>query len=171
MAGAQKKVIVRAAEGGLEWGYLPQNGFLLDGNVLLMATDGKIKPISINRIQSIAYVRDFNLDDPIDPERIGRRSFPARPRGEGLWIRLSFNTVEPLEGLAEFGLGMMDSLLQEHGLFLTPPDPRGNTLRLFIPRAALRTVEVLGFVTSPSKRLAEAGTAKPDSAQAELFGE
>jgi hypothetical protein len=171
MAGAQKKVIVRAAEGGLEWGYLPQSGFLMDGNVLLMVTDGKIKPIPISGIQSIAYVRDFNLDDAVDPERIGRRSFPARPRSEGLWLRLSFNTVEPLEGLAEFGLGMMDSLLQEQGLFLTPPDPRGNTQRLFIPRTALRTVEVIGFITSPSKRFAVAGAAKPAAAQTELFGE
>jgi hypothetical protein len=154
MASAQKKVIVRAAEGGLAWGYLPTEGFLRSGMVELMGVNGKIIPIAISEIRTIAYVRDFNLDDREDPERIGKRTFAARPRGDGLWLRLLFNEAEPLEGLAEFGLGMMDSLIGDQGLFLTPPDTRGNTLRIFVPRAALRAVEVLGWVTAPSKRLA-----------------
>jgi hypothetical protein len=152
MAATQKKVILRVSEGGLAWGYLPHEGFLHDGMVELMGVDGKVIPIAISQIRMIAYVRDFNLDDQIDPQRLGKRSFPARPRGEGLWLRLSFNEMEPLEGLAEFGLGMMDSLLGEQGVFLTPPDTRGNTLRVFVPRAAIRAVEVLGYVTAPSKK-------------------
>jgi hypothetical protein len=171
MASAQKKVIVRGADGILDWGYLPQNGFLRDGLVHLMTVAGKVKPLPVNNIQSIAYVRDFNLDDRDEPERLGRRTFVARPRGKGLWLKLSFNALEPLEGLAEFGLGLMDSLLADQGLFLTPPDTRGNTQRIFIPRVALRTVEVLGYVTSPSRRIFRSTRAKPDVAQTELFGE
>jgi len=167
MAAAQKKVILRVSGGGLAWGYLPQEGFLRDGMVELMGVDGKVIPIVISEIRTIAYVRDFNLDDQSDPERMGRRTFAARPRGEGLWLRLSFNEMEPLEGLAEFGLGMMDSLMGEQGLFLTPPDTRGNTLRVFVPRAAIRAVEVLGYVTAPSKKAAKAKV----EGQAGLFEE
>jgi hypothetical protein len=167
MAAAQKKVILRVSGGGLAWGYLPQDGFLRDGMVDLMGVDGRVIPIDIREIQMIAYVRDFNLDDQVDPERLGRRSFPARPRGEGLWLRLSFNEMEPLEGLAEFGLGMMDSLMGEQGVLLTPPDTRGNTLRVFVPRAAIRAVEVLGYVTAPSKKLEK----KKVEGQAGLFEE
>jgi len=166
MASAQKKVIIRAAEGALAWGYLPTEGFLRSGMVDLMGVDGKIIPIAISEIRMISYVRDFNLDDREDPERIGKRNFAARPRGEGLWLRLYFNETEPLEGLAEIGLGMVDSLIGEQGLFLTPPDTRGNTLRVFVPRAAIRAVEVLGFVTAPSKKLA--AKAKVEG-QASLF--
>jgi hypothetical protein len=75
--------------------------------------------------------------------------------------------MEPLEGLAEFGLGMMDSLMGEQGMFLTPPDTRGNTLRVFVPRAAIRAIEVLGYVTAPSKKLAKAKV----EGQAGLFEE
>jgi hypothetical protein len=117
-------------------------------------------------------VRDFNLDDPLDPERIGRKSFPSRPRADGLWLKLTFRNDDVLEGLANFDIGFTDSLLEDRGLFLTPPDLRANTQRLFVPRAALRSLEVLGFVTAPSKRL----TAKPAArvtadTQTKLFGE
>jgi hypothetical protein len=172
MAPAQKKVVLRTFAGELAWGYLPQGGFLRDREIDLMGVDGRITSFPIKMIKRIAYVRDFNLDDPIDPERIGRMSFPARPRGDGLWLKLTFRDDDLLEGLANFDLGFADSLLDDRGLFLTPPEPRSNTQRLFIPRPALKSLEVLGFVTAPSKRLA----AKPKSrvtpdTQANLFGE
>jgi hypothetical protein len=172
MAPAQKKVVLRTFADVLAWGYLPQGGFLRDGEIGLMGVDGRITSLPLKMIKRIAYVRDFNLDDSVDPERIGRMSFPARPRGNGLWLKLTFRDDQVLEGLANFDIGFTDSLLDDRGLFLTPPDPRANTQRLFIPRLALRSIEVLGLVTAPSKRLA----AKPKSrvtpdTQTKLFGE
>jgi hypothetical protein len=156
MASGQKKVVIRRFAAPLAWGYLPQTALLHTGHVPLMAVDGRITPISLNEIKTIAYVHDFNLDDPLDPERLGRRAFPARPRGDGLWLKLTFLDADTLEGLAPVSLTLLDSLIADHGLFLTPPDARANTHRLFIPRSALRSLEVLGYVTAPSKR-----TAKP----------
>ncbi len=172
MAPAQKKVVLRTLAGALAWGYLPQGGFVRDNSIDLMEVDGRVTSFPVNTIKRIAYVRDFNLDDTADPERIGRMVFPARPRGDGLWIKLTFRDDEVLEGLATLDLGFADSLLDDHGLFVTPPDPRANTQRLFVPRPALKSLEVLGFVTAPSKRLA----AKPKSrvtpdTQSNLFGE
>jgi hypothetical protein len=154
MAPAQKKVILRSFTNELAWGYLPQSGFLRDGQIILMATDGRATPIPIKTLKRIAYVRDFNLDNKVNPERIGRMTFPARPRGDGIWLRLTFRDDELLEGLTTLDLAFADSLLDDHGLFLTPPDPRSNTLRVFVPRLALQSIEVLGFVTAPSRRLA-----------------
>ena len=172
MAPAQKKVILRTFSNEPAWGYLPQGGFLHDGEINLMAVDGRITPFPIKTLKRIAYVRDFNLDDKVDPERIGRMSFPARPRGDGLWLKLTFRDDEVLEGLAAFDLAFTDSLLDDRGLFLTPPDLRSNTQRLFVPRLALKSIEVLGFVTAPSKRLAARSKARatPDT-QTKLFGE
>lgn len=155
MASAQKKVVVRQTGGRLAWGYLPQSGFVREGRVELIEVDARAKLLDLSEIETIAYVRDFNLDDEVEPERMGRRSFPARPRGEGLWVRVTFREVAALEGLVSFDVGFIDRLLEDQGVFLVPPDGRGNTLRVFVPRAAMRGLEVLGWVTSPTKKLAE----------------
>jgi hypothetical protein len=161
MAAGQKKVILRSLSGTLHWGYLPQTIFLDQDAVPLMSTDGRLTPIPVNDIKTISYVKDFNLDDPDNPERLTRRTFPARPRGDGLWLRLTFIKPGPeagiaddiLEGLTPLDLPALDALLADRGILLTPPDPRGNTQRIFIPRSALRSLEVLGHITALSKRL------------------
>jgi len=161
MAPSQKKVILRSFSNELTWGYLPQSGFLGDGTIPLMAPDGRLSPVPLKTLKHIAYVRDFNLDDPVNPERLGRLTFPARPRGDGLWLRLTFLDDQVLEGLSTLDLAFADTLLHDRGLLLTPPDPRSNTLRLFLPRAALTSIETLGYVTAPSRRLIPAPKSKP----------
>lgn len=172
MASAHKKVVVRQFDAGLAWGYLPASGFVSDGQVTLLQIDGRAKSLSCKDVKLIAYVRDFNLDDTNDPERVGRKTFAARPRGEGLWLRMGFLDGDSLEGLAAFDMGFIDSLLEDRGLFVTPPDGKANAQRIFVPRAALRTVELLGFVTSPSKRAGaarDAAKAMVEKLQTELF--
>src|ERR1700722_9384070 len=148
----QKRVVVRQFKGELSWGYLPATGFLDQDKVTVMAVDGRAKTLDFKTIKMIFYVRDFNLDDPDDPERLGRRAFPARPRGEGLWLRLGFVDGDALEGLTGFDMAFVDSLLEEQGIFLTPPDARSNVLKVFVPRKALASLEILGYITAPSKR-------------------
>ena len=172
MGMGQKKVVVRTFDGVLAWGYLPQSGFVRDESLELMAVDGRLSGISLMEIKTISYVRDFNLDDGVDPERMGRRTFPARPRGDGLWVKLTFRDGEEMEGLTSFDIGVVDSVMEDGGIFVRPPDARSNTARVFVPRLALREMEVLGFVTAPSKR--EAAKKKPEvmvDTQARLFGE
>jgi hypothetical protein len=157
---AQKKVVVRETGGRVAWGYLPASGFLRweegGGWIDLMGLDGRVMTIDFNEIEMIATVRDFNLDDPVNPERLGRRSFPARPRGDGLlWLRMAFREEPALEGVVNFDAGWLDGLLEDRGIWFVPPDLRGNTLRVFVPRHALRSLEVLGWVSSPTKKLAE----------------
>ncbi len=173
MASAQKKVIVRRFDGGLAWGYLPQTGLLAASEVCLMETDGRIKPIVLEAIKTISFVRDFNLDDRENPERIGRKSFAARPRGDGLWLRLGLRDGEILEGLSSFDLGFLDSLAEDRGILLIPPDPRSNTQRIFVPRLAIVTVAVLALIQAPARRLAPQRTtaAGGPGAQPGLFGE
>jgi hypothetical protein len=172
MAPAQKKVVLRSLSNELAWGYLPQGGFLHDSTISLMAVDGRISPFSFKDLKQIAYVKDFNLDDKVDPERMGRAAFLARPRGDGLWLRLTFLDDQTLEGLAPSDLTFADALLDDHGIFLTPPDPRSNTHRLFVPRHSIQSLEVLGVVTAPSKRLATKPKSRPISdTQTRLFNE
>lgn len=171
MAGSQKKVIVRRSDGSVVWGYLPQSGILHDGQIVLMGVDGRVNPLPFKEIQMISYVRDFNLDDTVDPERLGRRTFVARPRGDGLWVRLGLSDDSLLEGLMPFDMGFLETVLEDQGVFLTPPDGRSNVLRVFVPRRALRTLEVLGWVTAPSKRAAAKEAAAPKGKKAKRAAE
>jgi hypothetical protein len=170
MPSAHKKVVVRQFGIGPSWGYLTPSGFLSGEDVVLLLPDGRTKPFPINTIKLIAYVRDFNLDDALDPERMGRRNFQGRPRGEGLWLRVEFRDEDQLEGLASFDLGFLDMLLEDRGVLLSPPDGRGNTQKVFVPRTAMRTLELLGSIGSPSKRAAtDRAKAVIDDLQAGLF--
>jgi hypothetical protein len=172
MGTGHKKVVVRTFSGTLAWGYLPQGGFVRDESIELMAVDGRLSGISLTEIKTISYVRDFNLADAVDPERMGRKTFPARPRGDGLWVKLTFRDGEEMEGLAAFDVGVLDSVMEDGGICVRPPDARANTQRVFVPRLALRGLEVLGFVTAPSKRAgAKSGAGVMVDTQTRLFGE
>ncbi len=151
MPASRKKVIVRTVSGTLQWGYLSVAGIVRDGVVELLDLDGRIAPIPLKTIRWIAYVRDFNLGDNVDPERLTRRTFLARPRAEGLWLRLAMPGNETLEGLAPLDLSLVDGLMEDRGLYLIPPDIRSNTQRLFVPRGSFNGVELLAVITTPSK--------------------
>jgi hypothetical protein len=168
MASAQKKVVVRRFGGDVAWGYLPQEGLRHGEEIHLMHVDGRVTNILLTTIKLIAYVRDFNLNDPVEPERLGRRSFLGRPRGDGVWLRAVFRDGDVLEGLADVGVGFLETAMADGGLFLAPPDGRGNTLRVFVPRAALDSLTVLGWVTAPSKRAAKAARGDAET-QPRLF--
>ena len=91
------------------------------------------------------------------------KRFSVRPRTAGLWLRMTLTDGEELEGLAANDL----SLIEGAGLLLTPPDTRSNTQRVYVPRQAIQTLEVVSLIGSASR----ARTARPSQAieQPELF--
>lgn len=172
MAGAQKKVVVRRLDGGLRWGYLPLEGLRTSSDeprrLKWMGTDGRLQSMELAAVQWVAYVRDFNLNDAVQPERFERRAFLARPRGDGLWVRLTLRGGVVLEGLADAGLALLDVAMEAGGLLLTPPNTRGNLQRLFVPRSAMESMEVLGSISS--RKPAAPATPKRSRAQTEQPG-
>jgi hypothetical protein len=161
VASGQKKVIIRRFNDQLHWGYLPQEITLLHGYVELIDPSAHVTPHLLTEIKWIAYVRDFNLADRTLPERLERRRFAARPRTEGLWLRLRLTDGDVLEGLCQLNRTLLDSLADSQGLFLTPPDTRGNLQRLFIPRSAVESFEPLGLIMSAAAKLALPSKAGP----------
>lgn len=172
MSSAQKKVIIRRFTGETLPGYLPLSDFVHhhSGQPALDLLDlaGHVISLVLNDIKHISYVRDFNLADTANPERLTRRTFLARPRTEGLWLRLTFRTGDLLEGLAPTGLGLLDDILLDAGLQLTPPDTRSNTQRLFVPRTSLTDLQLIAVITTPSRRKPLPATSTP-SLQEDLF--
>jgi hypothetical protein len=167
---AHKKVIIRrnrgAGQADILPGYLALSGFVRNRALDLLDLSGRVIPLLLNDIKLISYVRDFNLNDTVNPERLLRRTFLARPRTEGLWLRLTFTTGELLEGLAPIDITLLDDLVNDAGLFLIPPDTRSNTQRIYVPRTSIAELTLLAVITSPSKKKP---THAPPSPQQDLF--
>jgi hypothetical protein len=154
MASSRKKVILRRLDNSHLPGYLPATGMLttdVPATLDLIDLAGRIVPLPLAEVKLISYVRDFNLDDRVNPERMTRTGFLSRPRAEGLWIRITFQAGDQLEGLAPLDSALLDGLVDDGGIYLTPPDDRTNTHRVFVPRAAIAAFQVLAVITTPSK--------------------
>lgn len=155
MASSRKKVLLRTLDDAILPGYLSVSGFVeaMDGvvSVALLDLEGRVSPVPFETIRSIAFVRDFNLDDKQDPERLIRRTFLARPRTEGLWVRLTVAGGSIFEGLAPIDIALLDGAVEDRGIFFIPPDIRSNTQRIYIPRAAILEMHILAVITTPSK--------------------
>ncbi len=181
MPSSHKKVIVRRFTGDLLPGYLAASHFLeapasdtkaaqpSDWTLHLLDLSGRIVPVRLGEVKMVCYVRDFNLPDTQDPERLLRRSFLARPRGEGLWVRVAFRSGDLLEGLAPTDLTLADDLMADRGIQLSPPDTRSNTQRVFIPRSAITEMQVLAVVTSRSRQPPAPKAGVSAELQEELF--
>ncbi len=138
-----KKVIVRKMDRDSIQGYVAPASFISGGKLELLNTAGKVVSIALNEVKGVYFVRDFN-----EPEESGRKTFATRPRTEGLWVRLRFRDNEVLEGLMPNDLTQM---LAE-GFLVIPPDSRGNTQRIFVPRSALHALMVLAVIGGPQAR-------------------
>jgi hypothetical protein len=110
------------------------------------------------KVRSIYFVRDFSSD--FEPER---KAFLSRPKLDGLWVRLRYLDGETLEGVIPNDL----LSLLDNGVQITPPDLNTTTDRIFVPRAALAEVTVLGVVGIARRKPAAAAAA----AQPRLFNE
>jgi hypothetical protein len=169
MSSAHKKVILRRFTGETLPGYLPLSNFVRNRTVDLLDLSGRVISLPINDIKHISYVRDFNLTDTANPERLTRRTFLARPRTEGLWLRMTFRSGDLLEGLAPIDISLLDDILADTGLHLTPPDTRSNTQRLYIPRTSLTELQLLAVITTPSRRKPLPAATSASTMQEDLF--
>ena len=168
MSSAHKKVIVRRFTGETLPGYLPLSAFVRNRTIDLLDLTGRVIPLLLNDIKHVCYVRDFNLHDTVNPERLTRRTFLAKPRTEGLWLRMTFRTGDLLEGLAPIDIALADDLIQDVGLHLTPPDTRSNTQRIYVPRTSITDLQLLAVITTPSRRKPLPASSVP-SMQEDLF--
>lgn len=170
MSSSRKKVIVRRFIGDILAGYLPQEGIIRDNSLELLDLSGRILPIPLPDVKMVSFVRDFNLSDTQNPERLSRKTFLSRPRTEGLWLRITFRGGDLLEGLAATDRSLIDTLADDAGLLLTPPDTRSNTQRIYVPRAAVAELQLLAVITSATKRQpVPGGGSQKESVQDELF--
>lgn len=155
MASARKPVIVRKFS--REWyaGYAGAS-FGQDSPALeVLDLSGKVLTITWDTVKWVCYVRDFSSStDQTNPERLLQKRFAVRPRASGLWLRMTLNDGDELEGIASNDR----SLVTGAGLLVTPPDTRSNTQRIYIPRQAIQSLEVVSLIGATRRRRTEPAT-------------
>jgi len=158
-ASTHKKVILVHADKRPLRGYLNPARLGQVDPVDVLTTDGEHVQVPVAKIRAIYFVREFS--DEFEPER---KAFLSRPKLDGLWVKLRFTDGETLEGVIPNDL----LSLLDNGLQITPPDLNSDTDRIFVPRAALSEVTVLGVVGIARRKPAAAAAA---AAQPRLFTE
>jgi hypothetical protein len=154
-----KKVLVSRFDRETLSGFVNPQSYLLSDGLELLTPSGEVSVIPYGEIKLVCFVRDFEQGVP----RKDLRLFTTRPKMEGLWLRMRFRDGDAMDGLLANNLLQLDS----YGFSVVPPDPGFQNQRIFVPRAALSQVQVLGVVGSA---LRMKGKAKPTAKeQIELF--
>jgi len=158
-ASTHKKVIVVLIDKKPLRGYLNPVRLGQADPIDLLTPEGEHMELPLARVRSVYFVREFS--DDFEPER---KAFLSRPKLDGLWVKLRYSDGETLEGVVPNDL----LALLDNGLQITSPDLNSSTDRIFVPRAALTEVTVLGVVgVARRKPAAAAATAS----QPRLFNE
>ena len=169
VASARKPVIVRkfsrdwcAGYATASFGPAPP---LAQPELEILDLTGKVLRLAWDQVKWVCYVRDLpgSSGDQMNPERLLHRRFTIRPRTAGLWLRMTLTDGDELEGLAANDR----SLVEGAGLLVTPPDTRSNTQRIYVPRQAIQTLEVVSLIGAAARR--RTGVAEPAIEQPDLF--
>ncbi|HLW98107.1 MAG TPA: hypothetical protein VKR82_05635 [Candidatus Acidoferrales bacterium] len=149
-----KKVVVVLSDRTPLRGYLNPSKLGRSDSFDLLTEDGEQRDVPLKNVRSVFFVREFTAN--FEPER---KAFLSRPKLDGLWVLLKFQDNETLEGVVPNDL----LALLDAGVHIMPPDLHGDTVRIFIPRAALLEMKVLGVVGIARRKPA------PVAAQPGLF--
>src|SRR5580692_3730282 len=134
-----KMVVVRRFDRENLTGFVNPLSYLQPHNIELLKPDGALALLPYDEIKSVCFVKDF------EAEAESRRIFLTRPKLEGLWVRMIFRDGEVMDGILPNNLLVWEAA----GFTVTPPEPDGNHQKVFVPREALRSIQILGVVGSP----------------------
>jgi hypothetical protein len=152
-----KKVVVRRFDRENLTGFVNIFSYLQPNAIEVLRPDGTLVLLPYDEVKSVCFVKDF------EAEAESRRIFMTRPKLEGLWVRMMFRDGETLDGILPNNLLAWDVA----GFTVTPPEPDANNQRVFVPRPALKSIQVLGVVGSPLRTKRK--KAGPVSDQPTLF--
>jgi len=160
-AAANKKVWVARFDREPLQGFVQTPGGLQADALELLTPEGTLVQIPYSETKAVCFVRDFENAESWKRNR----AFAARPKTAGLWIQLRFRDGDTLEGL------IPNDLLQAEpaGYSVIPPDPTFQNQRVFVPKEALESVQVLGVIGSPLRRRAKDAAGKDQDDQLKMF--
>ena len=139
-----KKVQVQRWDRDPLTGFVNSQTYLGDAGIEFLTQSGSASVVPYGEIKAVHFVREFEAGR-VDLEK---KSFLARPKYAGLWVRLHFRDDDLWEAIVPNDLLQVEA----RGFTVVPPDANGNTQKLFVPRSALRDVQVLSVIGSPLRR-------------------
>ncbi len=142
-----KKVVVHKLDQEVVKGFVNLRDYLRPAEVEVMDLQGHLISIPLEEIKGIYFVREFEPESA----RQERKVFLSRPKLSGLWIRMTFKDSDVMDGLVPGNLLEQ----QPQGYLVTPPDVYSNSLKIFVPRVALASLEVLGVIPNGTRRGAQ----------------
>ena len=125
-------------------GFVQTPGGLEGDHVELLRPEGNLLQVPFAETRLVCFVRDFEGGETWRDHR----AFATRPKSPGLWARFRFRDGEWLEGILPNNLLQVEAA----GFHAIPPDPSFQNQRIFVPREAVSSVEVLGVIGSPLRR-------------------
>jgi uncharacterized protein DUF6982 len=139
-----KKVLIRRFEREPLVGFVNPQVYQRTDGIEVLTTGGAVSMVPYHEVKTVCFVKDFEAAEH-EPER---KVFNTRPKTDGLWVRMTFRDDEVMEGILPNNLLQLDP----YGFTVVPPDPYSNNQRIFLPKVALKELQVLGVVGSPLKR-------------------
>jgi hypothetical protein len=139
-----KKVLIRRFEREPLVGFINPQVYLRADGIEVLTTGGAVSLVPYEEVKSVCFVKDFDAAE----QESERKVFNTRPKTDGLWVRMTFRDDEVMEGILANNLLQLDP----YGFTVVPPDPYSNNQRIFLPKTALKELQVLGVVGSPLKR-------------------
>lgn len=137
-------------------GFVHPQTFQTASGIEMLSRDGQIISLPYQEVKVLCFVQDFEDSIP----DLNNRTFSSRPKSTGLWVRMSFRDNAILDGILPNNLMNMEP----YGFTLTPPDLAVTPQRIFVPKAALRSMHILAVVGSGLGR-----SKKPDERQISIF--
>ena len=147
-----KKVIVRRFDRENLSGFVNAFSYLQPTAIELLKPDGALVLLPYTEVKSVCFVKDF------EAEAESRRIFMTTSQVGGTLVRMFFRDGEVLDGILPNNLLAWDIA----GFTVTPPEPDANNQRVFVPRPALKSIQVLGVVGSPLRPKRKKTVPAPD---------
>ncbi len=154
-----KKVLLARFDREPVEGFVHTSAGFVSQFIEVLTPSGTLITVPIEDTKALCFVRDFDAGEVWREHR----TFLTRPKMPGIWVRLLFRDGDSLEGMVPNNL----MLVEPSGFSIIPPDPTFQNQRIFVPRNALREVQVLGVIGSPLKRRPAKKTT--DEEQLEMF--
>jgi len=152
-----KKVLVSRFDREALSGFVNPQTYLQEGALELLTASGSVQLVPYSEVKLVCFVRDWAQGEP----RRELRLFTSRPKLEGLWVRMAFRDGDAMDGILANNL----LLLESAGFSVIPPDPSFQNQRIFVPKAALTSLLVMGVVGTP---LRHSRKAKPGRSEQQI---
>jgi hypothetical protein len=160
-ASTTKKVVVRRFDREPLVGFVSVQTFQRPTGIELLKPEGDLIVVAYTEVKTVCFVRDFDgAREPLEA-----KLFQTRPKMEGLWMRMKFRDGDLLDGMLSNDLLALDS----HGFTVTPPEPYSNNQRVFVPKDALVSLQVLSVIGSPLRKTSPKRVRPDTAAQPGLF--